>query len=140
MKTAIYLTDCSEESAQRLRHWLADRADTSIRLTVVYPYDIEEGQPLTQNTLRPAKEEARSTLKNWSSALQWDGHLQPETVLASPELALSIYLLLRSYSYWLVDDTEHITQFSDILAKTNTHPCWLADVSLVQNHGWQVAA
>jgi hypothetical protein len=140
MKTAFYLTDCSEDSAQRLRRWLADRADASIRLTVVYPYDIEEGQSLTQTTLRPAKEEARTALKNWSSALQWNGNLQPETVLASPELALSIYLLLRSYSYWLVDDTEYISQFSDILAKTNTHPCWLADTSRTENATWQAAA
>lgn len=131
MKTAFYLTDCSDSSAHLLREWLATHTDESIRLTVVYAYDIEEGKPLNQSTLRPAKEEARTTLKNWSSSLNWDGHLQPETVLASPELAQTIYLLLRSYTYWLVDDAAYITQFADILAKTSTQPCRLLELDSV---------
>jgi hypothetical protein len=126
MKTALIVTDCSANSACLVRHWLTDQTDESIRLTIVYPYDIEEGQALTKSILRPAKEEARARLKNWSAGLAWEGNLLTETVLASPELALTIYLLLRSYTYWLVEDIERINQFSDILAKTTTQPCWLS--------------
>ncbi|AUD04272.1 hypothetical protein [Spirosoma pollinicola] len=134
MKTAFYVTDCSASSAHLLRNWLAAQADESIRLTIVYPYDIEEGQPLTQNTLRPAKEEAQTLLKNWSTELAWTGTLLPETVLASQELALTIYLLIRSYSFWLVDDSTCIAQFSDILTKTSTQPCWLSALDVAHRN------
>jgi hypothetical protein len=138
MKTAFYLTDCSSGSAHLLRKWLATHADESIRLTIVYPYDIEEGQPLTQSTLRPAKVAAQATLNKWSAELAWAGSLIPETVLASAELAQTIYLLLRSYTYWLVDDLVQISQLADILAKTSTQPCKLAEPDSITSLTYEI--
>lgn len=111
MKTALFVTDCSIDAALSLRHWLAARNSQPVRLTVVYPYDITRGQTLSRDTLKPAKAGAVAQLDNWSALLDAlpAGHLTTETLLASPELALSIHLLLRGYDYWLVNDEEQIT-------------------------------
>jgi hypothetical protein len=123
MKTALYITDCSADSALRLRQWLTAQTNNAIRLTIVFPYDVEPGLPLTRNTFNPVKEVANQQLKSWSEALE--GTISSETVLATPDLALTIYLLLRSYTYWLSDSYEQVTQFADLLAKTSTEVCCL---------------
>lgn len=108
MKTALFVTDCSIDAALSLRNWLRAQGSQPIRLTVVFPYDIARGQALTRNTLQPARADALTQLSTWSALLDtipasW---LTTETLLASPELATAIHLLLRSYDYWLVNDTE----------------------------------
>lgn len=118
MKTALFITDCSADSARRLRQWLATHADSTIRLTIVLPYDIAPGLPLTRNTFNPVKEAAQQQLKSWSLALE--GTIFSETVLATPDLALTIYLMLRTYTYWLANSSEQVTQFAELAAKTST--------------------
>lgn len=137
MKTALFVTDCSVDSALSLRNWLSAHASQPIRLTVVYPYDIDSGQALTRDTLQPAKAEARRQLNNWSAQLDtidasW---LTTETLLASPELALSIHLLIRGYDYWLVNDLVEVANpaVSAILSQgtTRTYPLSLAETPLM---------
>ena len=97
MKTALFITDCSADSARRLRQWLATKTDTAIRLTIVLPYDVAPGLPLTRSTFNPVKKAAQQQLKSWSGALE--GTISSETVLATPDLALTIYLMLRTHTY-----------------------------------------
>lgn len=110
MKTALFVTDCSIDSALSLRNWLSAHARQPLRLTVVYPYDIPGGQSLSRDTLKPARTEALTQLKSWSGLLDTIGTdwLTTETLLASPELAISIHLLIRGYDYWLVDDWSQV--------------------------------
>jgi hypothetical protein len=137
MKTALFVTDCSIDSALSLRNWLSAHARQPIRLTVVYPYDLPSGLALNRNTLQPAKTEALSQLKNWSAMLDtiditW---LTTETILASPELALSIHLLIRNYDYWLVDDWAQVADpaLAAILNQrtTQTRPLSIAQTPML---------
>ncbi|GAB3020712.1 hypothetical protein [Spirosoma pulveris] len=106
MKTALFVTDCSVDSALTVRNWLSAHSHQPVRLTVVLPYDIDEGQPLDKKSLQSARSEAGSRLKNWSALLgdTDPGSLVVEPLLASPELAISMHLLIRRYDYWLVED------------------------------------
>jgi hypothetical protein len=130
MKTALFVTDCSIDAALSLRSWLAAQASQPIRLTVVYPYDIAGGQALSRDTLKPAKADAVAQLKDWSDLLDTipASQLTTETLLASPELALSIHLLLRGYDYWLINDGEQVTSpaVSAILSQRTTQTRMLA--------------
>ena len=137
MKTALFVTDCSVDSALCLRNWLSAHASQPIRLTVVYPYDIEGGQSLTRDTLQPARAEALRQLNSWSAQLDTidAGWLTTETLLASPELALSIHLLIRGYDYWLVNDLVDIANpaVSAMLSRstTRTYPLSLAGTPML---------
>ncbi|SOD93390.1 hypothetical protein [Spirosoma fluviale] len=111
MKTALFVTDCSVDSALTVRNWLSAHSHQPIRLTVVLPYDIDEGQSLDKKSLQAAKSEASNRLKNWSDLLSATdpGSVVAETLLANPELAISMHLLIRRYDYWLVEDWSLVT-------------------------------
>ncbi|MCX6217212.1 hypothetical protein [Spirosoma sp.] len=106
MKTALFIVDCSVDSALSVRNWLSAHSHQPVRLTVVLPYDIDEGQSLEKSTLQSAKSEASTRLKNWCALLgdTNPGSVVTETLLANPELAISMHLLIRRYDYWLVED------------------------------------
>ncbi len=133
MKTAFFLTDGSVNSALSLRCWLAANSETAVRLTVVHPYDIELGTILTKNTYQMAKRKAIDRLENWLNLLpqSWPGELKTETLLASPELAVTIHLLLRPYTYLLVDDQAFGLPVNpdELLNKSTAELCWLGDYS-----------
>jgi hypothetical protein len=124
MKTAFYSTDCSIDSALVLRQWMATHADEPIQLTVVHPYDVEAGTSLNKEVCRTAKQEAKSRLDKWLDLLPQSSpnQVKSETLLASPELAVKLHMLLRRYDYLLVD--EQIQELSSetmaMLCQTNT--------------------
>ncbi|MFD2938264.1 hypothetical protein [Spirosoma flavum] len=134
MKTALFLTDGSVDSALSLRRWLSIDPKAAIRLTVVHPYDIELGTTLTKITCRAAKQQAVDRLENWLDLLPqlWSGEFKTETLLATPELAATIHLLLRPYTYLLVDDQAFgLPVNSDALINTSSAKiCRLGDHSL----------
>ncbi|CAN5497754.1 hypothetical protein BH09BAC4_BH09BAC4_14720 [soil metagenome] len=133
MKTAFYSTDCSVDSALALRSWLATNADGAIHLTVVHAYDIEAGTALTKEAFRAAKQQAKARLDHWLEMLyqSWTGEVKPETLLASPELAITMHLLLRSYDILLLDE-QIIAE--TILNQTKTNCCRIRNYGMsVQN-------
>ncbi|MDB5241132.1 MAG: hypothetical protein JWP57_1757 [Spirosoma sp.] len=106
MKTALFVTECSIDSAFTLRNWLANTAHESIRLTIVLPYEILPGEPLHKSACNPAKAEAQARLDHWSAILG-DNQITvitTETLFGSAKQALHLHLLIRSYDYWLVDE------------------------------------
>ncbi len=133
MKTALFLTDGSVDSALSLRCWLATNPELSIRLTVVHPYDIELGTTLTKNTYQIAKQQAINRLEHWLNMLPqpWAVELKTEILLASPELAVTIHLLLRPYTYLLVDDQAFVLPANpgELLQKSTAILCRLGDYS-----------
>ncbi|GAB3786979.1 hypothetical protein GCM10028818_51140 [Spirosoma horti] len=126
MKTAFYSTDCSVDSALALRRWLVMNADEAICLTIVHPYDIAAGTPLGKEACRAARQQAKARLDLWLEMLtqSWEGELRPETLLSSPELAITMHLLLRSYDYLLLDE-QVISE--TILQQTKVKVCRLRD-------------
>ncbi len=133
MKTALFITDGSVDSALSLRRWLSTNPEAAIRLTVVHPYDIELGTTLTKNTCRVAKQQSVDRLEHWLNMLPqpWPGELKTKTLLASSELAVTIHLLLRPYTYLLVDDQTFGSPMNldSLLNKTTTELCRLGDCS-----------
>ncbi|MEZ0487340.1 hypothetical protein [Fibrella aquatica] len=131
MQTALYVTDCSIDSALALRNRLATFTHNSVCITVVHPYDIEPGQPLNKVILKEARQAAITRLNNWKAILGEvkPGGLKTEILFASPELALRIHLLIRRYDaifsdgQWLV--TPH--DLADLLAQTGTQLHYLTD-------------
>lgn len=106
MKTACFSTDCSVDSALALQRWLTTHANEALRLTIVHAYGIEADNGLTKESYRTAKEQAKARLERWLEMIpqSWAVTFAPETLFSSPELALKMHLLLRSYDYLLVDD------------------------------------
>ncbi len=106
MQTALFLTDCSVDSALSLRNWMAERAHQPLRLTVVHPYEIKVGDPLHKSVCKPAKTNALARLDNWTAMLGDIDNQQitTETLFASPNVALMIHLLIRGYDYWVVEN------------------------------------
>ncbi len=106
MQTALFLTDCSVDSALSLRGWLAGHTHQSVRLTVVHPYEMAGDKPLHKSVCKPAKTEALARLDNWMAMLgEADTTcLTTEALFASPNVALMIHLLIRGYDYWVVED------------------------------------
>lgn len=106
MQTALFLTDCSVDSALSLRKWLAQQTHPSLRLMVVHPYEIVSNDPLHKSTCKPAKAEALARLDNWTAMLGDVDckQITTETLFASPNVALMIHLLIRGYDYWVVED------------------------------------
>ncbi|MBO0951808.1 hypothetical protein [Fibrella forsythiae] len=130
MQTALFVTDCSVDSALALRNRLT-ATHPPIRLTVVHPYDIESGQPLNKTVLTVARGAAIARLKAWKAVLgDEQGHnLKTEILFASPELALRIHMLIRRYDavisdgQWLVNPHE----LANLLAQTGTQLHYLTD-------------
>lgn len=106
MQTALFLTDCSVDSALSLRGWLVQHTHEPLRLTVVHPYEIEGGDTLHKSVCTPAKSEAVARLAHWRAMLgEVDTiHLNTEALFARPNVALMIHLLIRGYDYWVVDN------------------------------------
>ncbi len=130
MKTALYVTDGSVDSALLLRHWLTEQHATACRLTVVLPYETEPGERLHKDALRPAKAAAESRLQTWSAMLGDVGlhRRATQTLFASPEHALTIHLLMFHYDYWLVDDNQQMVSLAGVLTRTATQAVWLPGV------------
>ncbi|GAB2583526.1 hypothetical protein [Spirosoma areae] len=128
MKTAFFPTDCSVDSALALQRWLVATPLKAIQVTVVHPYVIEAGITLNKESYRVAKQQAIVRLEHWLALLppSWPGELKTETLLASPELAVTIYLLLRPYNYLLVDDQPFGLPATTILNQTTAKLCRLA--------------
>ncbi|WP_338874645.1 hypothetical protein WBJ53_03400 [Spirosoma sp. SC4-14] len=131
MKTACFPTDCSVDSALALRGWLTTHSSEAIRLTVVHTYDIEVSDRLTKESYRIAKQQAQSRLEQWLDMLpqSWAGACKPETLFSSPELALKMHLLLRSYDYLLVDDqlASVSADVDALLSRASAKLCRLTD-------------
>ncbi|QIP11633.1 hypothetical protein G8759_02790 [Spirosoma aureum] len=127
MKTAFFLTDCSVDSALVLRRWLESNPDNALHLTVVHPYDIEECAVLNKETFRAAKQQAESRLERWLDMLPQLSKLKAETLFSSPQLAIKMHLLLRSYDYLLMNE-QTFTWSADtetFLRQTTTKLCRL---------------
>ncbi|WP_020604286.1 hypothetical protein [Spirosoma spitsbergense] len=130
MKTALYVTDGSVDSALLLRAWLTRQPTNFCRITVVLPYSISPDEPLHKDVLRPVKEKALTLLQNWQSMLG-DSQIWPmalEPFFATPEHALTIYLLLRHYDYWLTDNNPSPCG-TELITHTSTQRTHLAAVS-----------
>ncbi|CCH02877.1 hypothetical protein FAES_4878 [Fibrella aestuarina BUZ 2] len=127
MNSLLYVTDGSVDSALTLRNWLTAHTQPAPRLTVVLPYDLAPDQPLHKDVLRPAKAAAEGHLQQWVAMLGDAklGNLTTETLLASPEHATTLHLLIRPYDGWLVDDQDLMEMMADVLARTRTQPLWL---------------
>ncbi|KAB7730844.1 hypothetical protein F5984_11910 [Rudanella paleaurantiibacter] len=127
MKTALYLTNCTADASQILHRWSS--TDEPVRLTVVYPYTIETGRALTKDSFHQAKNQAETRLQGWANQLPqaWPGEVRTETLLAEPELAATLHLLLRGYDYMLVDDEQLglSEAASALLTQTQTQLCQL---------------
>lgn len=124
MNSLLYVTDGSVDSALTLRNWLAAQPQPAPRLTVVLPYDLTPDQPLHKDILRPAKAAADARLRQWVAML---GDARPdmlttETLLASPEHAITLHLLIRPYDGWLVEDRFLVETMADVLARIRTQP------------------
>lgn len=106
MLTALFITDCSVDSALSLRAWLSQQSRHPICLTVVHPYDIPAGESLHKSVCQPAKADALARLANWTAILGnlENTHLTTETLFSNPEVALTIHLMIRNYNYLLVDN------------------------------------
>lgn len=129
MKTAFYATDCSVDSALALRRWQTANPNESLRLTILHSYDLDDSLALNRETYRAAKQQAKARLDQWLEMLtqSWAGELNPETLLASPELAITMHLLLRSYDFLLLDE-QVISE--TILHQTKVKVCRLTDHEL----------
>lgn len=108
MKTALYITDCSVDAALALRWWMTTDAEEAIHLTVVHSYNIEVGTSLNKEVCRAAKQLATARINNWLKMFNqaWVSEVKSETLLASPELAITLHVLLRSYDYLLLDEQD----------------------------------
>lgn len=124
MNSLLYVTDGSVDSALTLRNWLAAQPQSAPRLTVVLPYDLTPDQPLHKDVLRPAKAAADDRLRQWVAMLgdAKPDNLTTETLLASPEHAITLHLLIRPYDGWLVEDRFLVETMADVLARTRTQP------------------
>lgn len=124
MLTALFITDCSVDSALSLRTWLSEQSHQPLRLTVVHPYDIPAGESLHKSVCQPAKAEALTRLANWKHMLgdPESLHLTTETLFSTPEVSLTIHLMIRSYDYLLVDNWSPVTDttITSLLKKTQT--------------------
>ncbi|RYF65962.1 MAG: hypothetical protein EOO39_23905 [Cytophagaceae bacterium] len=131
MQTALFVTDCSIDSALALRNRLTSSTHPPIRLTVVHPYDIAVDQPLNKAVLKVAREAAIARLNTWKTILgDTHGHqLKTEILFASPELALRIHMLIRRYDAVFTDDQWLVTphELADLLAQTGTQLHYLTD-------------
>ncbi|GAB3543886.1 hypothetical protein GCM10027577_13490 [Spirosoma fluminis] len=102
---------------------MANHAHEPICLTIVYPYDVKAGTSLTKETCRTIKQEAKSRLDQWLDLIPQTAsdQIKPETLLASPKLAVKLHMLLRRYDYLLVD--AQVQELSDetrtMLSQTN---------------------
>ncbi|WP_052731279.1 hypothetical protein [Spirosoma radiotolerans] len=105
MKTALFLTDCSIDSALTLRNWMSQYKGEAIQLTVVHPYALANGSLLTKETHRTAKQQAQTRLQHWSEMLpsSHPGMLLTETLFGDASLVFTIHLQLRRYTYVLLD-------------------------------------
>jgi len=103
MQTALYLTDCSVDSALWLRSWLA----RPIRITVVHPYALSPGEPLHKSACNPAREQAQARLTQWRVMVddQAGSDLITKVLFGSPAETLRLHLLLNPYDYLLLNDT-----------------------------------
>jgi len=124
MLTALFITDCSVDSALLLRTWLSEQTHQPLSLTVVHPYDIPTGALLHKSVCQPAKAEALTRLNNWTAMMgnSENVYLTTEILFANPEVTLTIHLLIRGYNYLLVDDWSPVspTALPLMLAKTRT--------------------
>ncbi|ARK09811.1 hypothetical protein A6C57_05370 [Fibrella sp. ES10-3-2-2] len=124
MQTALYITDCSIDSALVLRDRLAISPNVPFRLTIVHPYDLAPDQPLNKVILREARQAAATRLTNWKTALgdTRASSLKAELLFASPELALRIHLLIRQYDAVFIDGQWILApqELADLLAQTGT--------------------
>ena len=124
MQTALFLTDCSVDSALSLRSWLAEHSHRPLRLTVVNPYEISGDDPLHKSVCNPAKTDALARLNNWTAMLgEVDTtDLTTETLFASPNVALMIHLLIRGYDCWVVENWSVVDNpaVAALLAQTRT--------------------
>ncbi|MBO0935424.1 hypothetical protein J2I47_02575 [Fibrella sp. HMF5335] len=112
MQTALFITDCSVDTALSLRTWLAQPRHHPLRLRVVYPYDTPAGEPLHKSVCQPARTEAIARLANWTAMLGAVDTtcLHTEVLFATPSVALSSHLLIRDYDYLLLDDWSAVDQ------------------------------
>jgi len=134
MKTALYITDCSIDSALALRNRLAMSPNVPFRLTIVHPYDLEPDQPLNKVVLKEARQAAATRLTNWKTALG-DTHatsLKTELLFASPELALRIHLLIRQYDAVIIDEQWILApqELASLLAQTGSQLHYLTTDAL----------
>jgi hypothetical protein len=124
MQTALFITDCSIDSALALRNRLASPNQPPIRLTVVYPYNIADDEPLNKVTTKAAREAALSRLRNWK-AIVGDTQancLTTEILFADAALTLRIHLLIRHYDAVFTEDLSQPVSpiLADLLAQTGT--------------------
>lgn len=131
MQTALFITDCSIDSALALRHRLASFAPNAIRITVVHPYDLAPDQPLNKVILNEARRAAIARLTNWKAVLDnmQTNAVKTEILFASPELALRIHMLIRRYDAIFTDGQWLVTphELADLLAQTGTQLHYLTD-------------
>ncbi len=106
MLTALFITDCSVDSALALRNWLSEQSHQPLSLTVVHPYDIPPGESLHKSVCQPAKADALSRIANWTAMLgnPENTRLTTEILFSTPEIALTIHLMIRGYDYLMVDN------------------------------------
>ncbi|MGF7217321.1 hypothetical protein GGR92_003494 [Spirosoma lacussanchae] len=132
MKKALFVTNCSVDSALALCNWAVENDPESIALTVVHPYDLESWE-LNKQAIKEAKQRAQDQLGSWLKLLDgtdgWPGTLQTETLMASPRLAATIHLLLRTYDYVVVEDPWHQTPLvsAELLRRSGAQLCPLAE-------------
>jgi len=135
MKKALFVTNCSVDSALALRNWAVENKQESIALTVVHPYDLESWE-LNKQAIKEAKQRAQYQLGSWLELLArldgpdgWPGTLQTETLMASPRLAATIHLLLRTYDYVVVEDPWNQTPLvsAELLRRSGAQLCPLAE-------------
>ena len=118
MKTVLYPTDCSVESARSLKEWLSRQIGEPVKITVVHPYDIMPGSPLTKATFKEAKVQADQRLSDWLQAtgMASKATLEQRAILGGAEVLVKSFLALFPYELLLVDDngfglTQGVTTF-----------------------------
>lgn len=118
MKTVLYPTDCSVESARALKEWLSCQIGEPVTITVVHPYDIMPDAPLTKATFKEAKLQADQRLSNWLQAtgMASKATLDQRAILGGAEVLVKSFLALYPYELLLVDDngyglTQGVTAF-----------------------------
>ncbi|GAA4458474.1 hypothetical protein GCM10023189_30800 [Nibrella saemangeumensis] len=106
MKTVLYPTDCSIESARALKEWLSRQIGEPVNVTIVQPYDIMPDAPLAKASFKEAKQLADQRLSQWVQAAGIAGKatIDARSILGGAEVLIKSFLALYPYDLLLVDE------------------------------------
>ncbi|GAA4417001.1 hypothetical protein GCM10023187_49050 [Nibrella viscosa] len=106
MKTVLYPTDCSTESARALKEWLSRQIGEPVKLTIVQPYDVTPGAPPVKASFKDAKQQADQRLNQWVQAAGVIGKaiIDQRSILGGAEVLVKSFLSLYTYDLLLIDE------------------------------------